>query len=242
MRRRPTRSQPVGPASDGAVAHVESILGHVFSDRELLRTALTHPVAVEGMDPLLSYQRLEFLGDSIVSMIVADELYRRFPDWMEGELTRVKVAVVRGATFTRVARELGFSAVLEGLNLSARGRDSALENIFEASVGALYLDAGYERARQFVLGVLGDLLTPDACIPVHPKTRFLESMAADGRKVVFEVVSEEGPSHDRVFTVEVRVDGAVVGSGTGSSKKEAETAAAANALGAGVATPPEGRF
>lgn len=220
----------VGPASDRVVEHVEGLLGHEFSDRTLIRTAITHPVAVEGMSALLAYERLELLGDAVITFIVTDELYRRFPESPEGELTRIKTAVVRGGTFTDAASRLGLDIALEGLNLSTRGRESALENIFESVTGALYLDAGIDATRSFVLRLLGDMLTPEAQIPVHPKTRFLELMAAQGRQTSFELVAETGPSHDRVFTAHALVDGEVVGRGTGSSKKDAETAACTAAL------------
>lgn len=184
------------------------------------------------MSSLLSYERLEFLGDAVISFVVSEELYRRFPSAPEGEMTRIKIAVVQGHTLTAVAKEIGLGEHLNGLNLSERGQRSALENMYEAVVAALYLDGGIETARTFVLQTMGDMLTEDAQIPVHPKTLFLEDMASQGRETAFRLVSEEGPSHAREFTVEALVDGIAVGKGTASSKKDAETAAASDAMSA----------
>ena len=213
----------------------QAILGHAFQDISLLERALTHPSYYEDCSLACDYERLEFLGDSVLGLIVVDDTYRRFPDMPEGMMTRIKIATVSGSTLSTAAGELGLGDLIllgeSERKTGGRGMASALENVFEATVGALYLDGGIEVARAFVLRVLGPYIAPGAASDAeHPKSRLQELVQARGAAPEYVIVSTEGPPHDRTFRAVVTVDGETVGEGTGRSKKEAEMNAAADAL------------
>lgn len=224
---------------------LERITGHRFEDRALALRALTHPSAAENHSVADSYERLEFLGDSILGMIVAVRLYESFPEMDEGELTRLKIALVSGDMLSRVAGELGLGPLIlmgeSELGTGSRGMRSALENVYESVVGALYLDAGYEAAEGFVLSTLRDRITPElAESPQDPKSRLQEITQRDLHCTPeYRVVGERGPAHSPTFTTVVVVNGKRVGRGEGTSKKHAEAEAARDAIarltgGAGV--------
>jgi len=238
-KRKPDR----GPDDTSArLTRAETILGHHFDDQELLKRALTHPSAVEDRDPSAYYERLEFLGDSIVGFVIAEELYHRFPHMPEGGMTRIKVSAVAGSILAAVSSELGLADVLilgeSELGTGRRGLASALENVYEALTAALYLDAGLEAARQWVLSTLGPLISEEvASYPENPKSALQEIVQSRGESPVYRIVSQDGPPHARVFTAQVEVAGQVLGTGSGHTKKEAEAAAAASAIEASEALP-----
>ncbi len=219
-----------------AVAEVERICGHQFADKSLIESALTHPSAVEGKPVSASYERLEFLGDSILGAIVATDLYERFPAMDEGALTRLKVSLVSGETLSKVADSLGIGPLIlmgeSERGTGARGMHSALENVYESIVGALYLDAGYRVTHEFVVRTLDPYVTPSLAVkPISPKSRLQEVTQRDLHCAPeYKLVSEAGPAHDPTFTSVVLVDHIRVGRGTGSSKKASEAAAAEDAL------------
>jgi ribonuclease III len=225
---------PVERNDEARMALAEKILGRTFTDRELLRLALTHPSAVEnGVEGF--YERLEFLGDSVLGFIISEEAFRRFPAMREGGMTRIKVSLVAGSVLSAVARDLGLAdALIVGdseRGTGGRGLTSALENTYEALTAAIDLDAGLDVARQWVLTTLGPLITEDAASsPENPKSLLQEVVQAHGSSPVYETLSEEGPPHDRTFTVAVDVDGKRLGEGAGRTKREAEAMAAAAAL------------
>lgn len=213
----------------------ERAVGHRFEDRALLLTALTHPSAIEDRDPGRYYERLEFLGDSVVGLVIAEEVYRRFPDMPEGGMTRIKVSVVAGTVLAAVAGELGLEAAIvfgeSEKGTGKRGLTSALENVYEALTAALYLEAGFEAAREWVLGTLGPRISADvADAPENPKSRLQELAQARGATPLYRIAGQEGPPHDRTFSAVVEVGGAPLGEGIGRTKKEAEAAAAAAAI------------
>ncbi len=221
-------------ASDtGRLRLAEGIVGHRFVDTDLLRRALTHP-SVDQAEPLRSYERLEFLGDAVISFVVSERAYEMFPELREGELTRIRIGAVTGTTLSEVARQLGLDEAVDignrEMRETGRGIESALENAFEALVAALYLDAGLEVARDFVVSALGPFIRPDMLVPEHPKSALMELATAEGRRVSFDIVSAEGPPHEIVFTANAIVDGKTLGTGVGRSKKQAETIAAEQAL------------
>lgn len=216
----------------------QEILGHTFEDIDLLDRALTHPSYYEDCSLACDYERLEFLGDSVLGLIVVEDTYRRFPEMPEGMMTKIKIATVSGSTLSAAAGELGLGNLLllgeSERRTGGRGMASALENVFEATVGALYLDGGIKAARAFVLRVLGPHIAPGvADLSEHPKSRLQEVVQARGAVPEYEIVSTQGPPHDRTFCAVVTVDGETIGRGTGRSKKEAEMNAAADALSAG---------
>ena len=223
------------PISD-RLARAEKICGHEFADKQRLRRALTHPSAVEGEPVWASYERLEFLGDSILGAIVAVALYESYPELDEGRLTRLKVSLVSGATLSEVGLELGIDkCIIFGASETgpgARGMHSALENVYEALVGALFLDAGWETAEAFIVRTLRPHLAADrAERPENPKSYLQECVQGDGGEPpAYKLVDTSGPAHAPTVTSVVLVDGARQGKGSGASKKEAEAAAALDAL------------
>jgi ribonuclease-3 len=205
-------------------------LGYAFNDPSLLDRALTHRSA-DGPHN----ERLEFLGDAVLSFIVAEELYRRFPQAREGELTRLRARVVRSSSLAAIARslDLGRDLRLGGGELKSGGRerDSILADALEAIVGAVFLDGGIERCRTWVLGLFDEVL--GALEPGEqlkdPKTRLQEWL--QGRRLPlpsYSVVAVTGDEHDQHFTVACEVRGlAQTTRGEGSSRRVAEQAAAA---------------
>jgi len=202
----------------------------------LVEQALTHRSALaEGVAQ--SNERLEFLGDAVLGFIVTEKLYTLFPDRAEGDLSRARALVVSRRTLAQVAKQLGVDQVLR---LSAgeeaqggRQRSSILADAVEALIAAVYLQAGMEEARRFVWRVLGDVIqrAPDASRAHDYKSRLQEKTHALLRQTPeYEVISETGADHDKTFCVQVRLGDVVLGTGTGKSKKDAEQAAAREAL------------
>ena len=238
-KRQPTDIDP--RADDTRLELAESILRRRFVDRELLRCALTHPSAMTDPSSEGFYERLEFLGDSVLGFIIAEEAFRRFPQMREGGMTRIKVSLVAGSVLSGVARDLGLAdALIVGRSergTGGRGLTSALENSYEAITAALYLDGGIEVAREWVLRTLGPLITENAAdAPENPKSLLQELVQGRSENAVYTTISAEGPPHDRIFTVAVAVAGDTLGQGHGRTKREAEAAAAAVALAA-IRTP-----
>lgn len=223
-------------AESERIRHVESISGHKFANRELVLAAITHPSAAEHLPVSASYERLEFLGDSILGAIVATDLFERYGEMDEGELTRLKISLVSGKTLSEVADDLGVGECIifgeSEKGTGARGLHSALENVYESIVGALYLDGGYEAAHSFVSRTLGPHMLPElAERPVSPKSRLQEITQRELHcGPVYKLEGEQGPAHSPTFTSVVLVDGRRMGRGSGPSKKEAEAAAAADAI------------
>lgn len=157
------------------LTRAQEILGHEFNNKVLLRAALTHPSAVEGQPVSASYERLEFLGDSILGAVVARSLFESYPEFDEGKLTRLKVSLVSGATLSEVSHELGIDDIIifgaSETGTGARGLHSALENVYESLVGALYLDAGWDTAAEFIHRTLKPHLASErAEHPANPKS------------------------------------------------------------------------
>jgi ribonuclease-3 len=212
---------------------LEESLGHQFGDPSLLEAALTHR-SLE--DPVAEhYERLEFLGDAVLQLAVTDRIFRILPDMPEGQMAKLRAAVVNEEVLATVARRLDVGShmrVGKGEEVTGgREKSSILSDVVEALLGALYLDAGYSRAAEVTLQLVGDEIDKRAHAPGVEdfKTRLQESVAKRGRDLDYRI-SDEGPDHDKVFHAEVLVDGRLIGSGSGSSKKAAEQAAAEKAL------------
>ena len=213
---------------------LEGALGHRFSDPALLRLALTHRSHTSEVEDGLSNERLEFLGDAVLGLVVADALYRGF-DLPEGEMAKTRAEVVSAESLASVADRIGLGDHLllgQGEEASGgRSKTSILADAMEAVLGAMFLDGGLAPARGFILDRFGRLIEARAAAPgVRDwKTRLQEVLAAAGRAPDYETVGE-GPDHDRRFTATVTSDGSVLGTGDGTSKKRAEQAAARAAL------------
>lgn len=220
---------------------LERKLGMRFQDRALLEMALVHPSYLNELrSPPLeggSYERLEFLGDAALGLAITLELYRRCPDLPEGHLSVLRSSLVRGSTLAKVARDLGLgqNLVLGKGEEASGGRDRAsnLAAAFEALVGAVFMDQGFEKAHEFVLQVMGgevDGLLADG-IPQDPKSRLQELVQREGQVVpTYRLVAEGGPDHLRTFDVEVVMNGQVMGRGQGRRKLDAEKEAARKAI------------
>lgn len=217
------------------IARAEHILGYEFKDKPLLGAALTHPSALDKERNLHDYERLEFLGDSILGAITATYLFDQYRDLDEGGLTRIKVSLVSGSMLSRVALDEGMAdCIIFGdseTGTDKRGLASALENVYEALVAALYLDGGIDVARDWVARSL--LVHADrnmALEPESPKSSLQELLQVEGKQPVYEIVGFDGPPHARTFFAQVFVDDELFGEGSGPSKKKAEMAAASVAL------------
>jgi len=219
----------------GRIEQAEAVLGYTFSDKHLLLAAITHPSAVEGHALEDSYERLEFLGDSILGALVSIRAYHDYPELDEGGLTRIKVSLVSGASLSKVAEDLGFGQFIifgsSETGTGKRGLHSALENVYEAVVAALYLDGGLQPARDFVERTLIVHMSVDmAKEPENPKSVLQERLQEGGVTPTYRLVETQGPPHDRTFVTQVFVGVQSLAKGVGRTKKESESQAAESAL------------
>lgn len=203
---------------------------------ELLRRAVTHRSAEQEFG-FLSNERLEFLGDAVLDLVVAEHLYRGHPELAEGDLTKLKAVAVSEPILAAVARELDlgrFLLLAKGEEQTGgRDRSSILADAMEAVFAAVYLDRGYRATRQLILRLLGTRLGEIERREYEPdyKTLLQEKIQELHRTPpTYRVVSQTGPDHDRTFVAQARIGRRVLGSGTGKSKKQAEQAAARAAL------------
>jgi ribonuclease-3 len=218
--------------SKGASGQIAA-LGYEFTDSRLLETALTHRSSAGQNN-----ERLEFLGDAVLAFVIAEHLYRRFPDATEGVLTRMRASLVRRETLAGVARELGLGEHIRlgGGERKSGGwrRDSILSNTVESLIGAVYLDGGIDRCRSFVLKLLARRLDglSDTEPSKDPKTSLQEFLQARRRPLpIYSVIEESGEDHARLFRVRCLIEDSgqsVVGEGR--SKRSAEQSAASMAL------------
>jgi ribonuclease-3 len=221
-------------------------LGLAVRDLELLQQALIHSSYLhEHRDLAVGHnERLEFLGDSVVSLAISDALYRRHPDDDEGVLSARRASIVSTAGLARLAGRLSLGEyLLLGEGESQRGgrhRPALLASAFEALVGALYLDLGYEVASGFLVALAAPELTSHRPLGAlkSPKSRLQEfTQRLSGERPQYRLLDAVGPDHDKIFRVEVAVAGRVIGVGEGHSRRLAETAAAARAIEALRETP-----
>ena len=213
-------------------------LGYTFKNSNLLKNALTHSsYANEVRGGVNSNERLEFLGDSVLSIIVSSYIYENFKKMPEGELTRLRSSLVCEKTLCGFSRSIGLGEFLllgkgERKNGGAN-RDSILADAFEAVLAAIYLDGGIEPAREFVMRfVLKELENYDVRADFKDYKTLLQEIVQRNpeESVKYTLTGESGPDHDKVFTVEVLLNSNTIGTGTGRSKKEAEEMAAKQAL------------
>ena len=215
---------------------LEEKLGYTFQNRTLLENALTHSsCANESRGKLQSNERLEFLGDSILGMVVADHLYRNHPDLPEGVLTRTRAALVCEDSLVVVAEELGLGEYLRlGKGEEAgggRNRPSIRADAVEAVLAAVYLDGGIGSARKIIQKFILSREVAGLTKPQDYKTALQELVQREnGQVLAYRLVGEEGPDHNKRFFVEVTLNGSPVGAGSGRSKKEAEQMAAKAAV------------
>ncbi len=219
---------------------LEAQLGHTFRDPSLLARALTHSSATA--DKSRDNERLEFLGDAVLDLVVCEHFFHTYPTQREGELTEAKSRIVQGETLAAVARTMDLRPhVILGRGIANRKQlpSSVYANMFEALVAALYLDGGYGAARDFILERLGPQFDESRDETDNHKSRLQEYVQQDAAAIpVYRVTAERGPGHRKTFEVAVHIHGKAYGRGTGLSKKEAEQNAAREALMALGADPP----
>ncbi len=223
------------PEQSAKLDLAQHVIGVAFDDIDILLAAITHPSATEGKPVKFSYERLEFLGDSILGAIVANEAFHAYPEIDEGGLTRIKVALVSGSSLSDVAAKLGFADIIvfgsSERGTGRRGLHSALENVYEAVVAALFLDKGMDGARDFVRRTLIPRMDIEmAREPENPKSALQEKLQEEGITPTYKLVETQGPPHDRTFVSQVFAGLTALAQGIGRTKKESESQAAKAAL------------
>jgi ribonuclease-3 len=220
------------------IEKLQSLIGYHFRDDSLLVLGLTHRSHARSNGPdQPSNERLEFLGDSVLGLIISDQLYKDHPNELEGNLTKTKALLVNETTLSTIARARGINAFVrlspEEERSGGRDRASIVSDAFESIIGAVYLDGGLDAARDVVLRLIytrkGQIVTDSS--QRNYKGDLLELMQARGDTVPrYDVIQEDGPDHEKTFHVVVSVGGTKIGEGIGLSKKEAEQKAACQAL------------
>jgi ribonuclease III len=213
-------------------------LGYTFRDAVLLRLAVTHPSIAHEQEAAVQHnQRLEFLGDAVLGLVLTRELYERFPDFGEGPLTKARAELVNQRSLAEQSRRLSIGEFLimsrGELTHGGRERASALADAYEAVAGAIFLDGGFDAAREFVLRCFRDSFGEFRAIPnlSNPKGELQEMLQARSSEAPrYEVTAANGPDHDRSFECAVFHEGRELGRGHGKSKRAAETEAALAAL------------
>ena len=232
-------AEGLSPARRAELERLAAHMGVAFSNIALLDEALTHPsYANESRDSIPHNERLEFLGDAVLELASSTYLYKHFPHCSEGELTKMRASLVQSDTLARLARRLHLGRHLRLGHGELRGggadRQNNLENVFEAVIGAVYLDRGWESARDYVCTQLVPEIgnVQPAQVRCDYKTTLQEHVQKDRHmSVAYELVGESGPDHDKRFTTRVLVGGETLGEGTGPSKKKAEQQAAVLGIG-----------
>ncbi len=214
---------------------LEKRIGYTFQDKSLLLLALTHTsYANEHRKQGCHHnERLEFLGDAVLETVSSEYLYKKFPERMEGELSKLRASMVCEPSLAKCARDLGLPSYLRlgkgEEQMGGRDKDSVISDAMESVIGAIYLDGGFEKAAEFVRTfILLDLHEKD--LFRDSKTKLQEIIQERNEKVEYRLIDESGPDHDRRFTVAAYAAGKHLGTGTGRTKKAAAQMAAAEAL------------
>jgi ribonuclease-3 len=230
------------PDAFGLLAECQDVVGYRFSDLTLLQEALTHASGADHR--LVSNERLEFLGDAILGAIVCELLYRRFPDYLEGDLTKIKSAVVSRHTCAKISAALGidqFLVIGKGMGSRAATPPSVLADVFESLIGAIYLDGGIAAAQQFIVRHLGPEI--DSVVEGDGASNYkskLQRVAQHdyGATPTYLLLDENGPPHFRSFKIAARIGEQCYAPAWARTKKEAEQRAAENALCQLAGNPP----
>ncbi|MGM0439935.1 MAG: ribonuclease III [Chlamydiota bacterium] len=221
-----------------AAPHIEALINYTFKDKHLLILAFTHRSYLNENRQVTQEhnERLEFLGDSVLSLLIVEHLYRRLPDTPEGQLSNLRSKLVEASSCSYYLSNLGLDKYIlmsKGERRSlGKGRQSILADLFEAIIGAIYLDGGLEASRRFLFHNFDEHIETIIATPTHNWKAELQDYSQKKYKQtpVYKVIKEEGPDHDKLFVVEVEINEKPVGTGLGSSKKEAQQAAAATAF------------
>jgi ribonuclease-3 len=221
------------------VSELENVIDYTFKNKKNILLAMTHSsFANENKNvKLSSNERLEFLGDAVLNIVISEAIYLKYSNLTEGEMTKVRANIVCEPSLMKCANEIhigNFLLLGKGEELTGgRTRTSILSDAFEALIGAIYLDGGMKNAKMFIHSRMGKLIEDSVkgFIFMDFKTQLQEMVQKDGeKKIVYEIIDEKGPDHEKTFIVQVKVMEKVLGVGNGKSKKEAEQAAAKSAL------------
>jgi ribonuclease-3 len=221
------------------INEIEKNISYVFKDKNNLKLALTHSSYANEMKGknLESNERLEFLGDSILNTVISETIFVKCPKLSEGELTKIRANIVCESSLMKCAEAINLGQHLllgKGEELTGgRKRVSILSDAFEALIGAIYIDGGAEPAQKFILNKMRNTImgSINGIIFMDYKTTLQEVIQSKGdNTILYKIISEKGPDHDKIFVSEVLVSGKVLGRGKGKSKKEAEQNAAKKAL------------
>jgi ribonuclease-3 len=223
------------------IAELESLLGHNFRDPQRLLQALMHSSRIPERaadEPCESNEKLEFLGDAVLELIVSEELVREFPDWSEGQLSKSRARLVNATAISLSAQRLGIGKYLRlgrgEEKTGGRSKPALLADAYEALIAAVYLDGGLEAARGFVRRSLVEgaiAVEAERLGHTDHKSALQEYLQSRGiAPGAYHVIAESGPDHQKTFRVEVRIGGQVTAMGSGRTKKEAEQSAAIAAL------------
>ena len=217
-----------------ALQQIEQIIGYKFSNRNLLTKAFTHSSGVDNR--LLSNERLEFFGDSVLAVVICQILFERFPGYLEGDLTKVKSTLVSRRTCARIAKQLGLPKYLKvgkGMTRSRALSGSLAAGLLEALVAAVYIDGGFDAARAFLLRIFAPLIDQANAEQAQGNFKSLLQQYSQQQfdtTPIYELLDEKGPDHDKCFESEVVIAERHFPSAWGTNKKEAEQKAAFNAL------------
>lgn len=228
------RGQDSPATGEDQLSECELKLGYTFQNRDLLQSALTH--ASGANHRLGSNERLEFLGDAILGKFVCESLFLRFPNYLEGDLTRIKSIVVSRSTCARLSKAMGLEPFLilgKGMASTQSVPKSLLADVFEAIIAAIYLDGGDEKVNQFLAVALEEEIEQASAGEVGSNYKSMLQQYAQrefGTTPNYELVAEKGPDHSKFFNVAVILQGTRYASAWGANKKEAEQRAAKNAL------------
>jgi ribonuclease III, bacterial len=221
------------------ISHLEDIIGYNFKDKSVIFTAITHSsYANEKKAKKLKYnERLEFLGDSVLSLVISEHLFKMYPNLPEGELSVTRSKIVCENSLSKCAMDISLGKFLllgKGEELSGgREKISLLSDAFEALIGAVYIDGGFETTREFVYKYMEKIIK--SCIEgklfYDYKTQLQELVQQNGEQhIAYSVINQFGPDHNKTFVTEVKINEVAHGQGKGHSKKEAEQNAAKDAL------------
>ena len=215
----------------------EKELGYEFKDKNLLKKALTH-TSYANERGVESYERLEFLGDAVLQVLTSRYIYNNYPDFPEGKMSRMRANIVCETTLFQIAQKLNMSEYAflgKGEELTGgRNRPSILADMVEATLAAIYLDGGIEKAQEIIFDAYGEIIDSAAQgkLNFDYKTALQEKLQENGSvKIEYELIKEEGPAHMKVFTMQVSAFGKILGEGSGKTKQEAQQMAAKVALG-----------
>jgi ribonuclease III len=236
---------PTPRDASGTLERCEDVLRYRFRDSTYLREALTH--ASGANHRLVSNERLEFLGDAILGAIVCELLFRKFPDYLEGDLTRVKSVVVSRRTCAKISQALGLDQFLvmgKGMGSQEETPSSVLADVFESLVGAIYLDGGMEAAERFIFRHIEAEIdaTVDGQGGINYKSQLQQvAQRQSGETPTYQLLDEKGPDHSKCFKIAAQIGRQLYRPAWGRNKKDAEQRAAMNALSqlAGEAIPFE---